>query len=212
MDTFTSVLGGITTFGILGNLAHNLGIEDVGKVVSGGVGLAFVSYPDALAKMEYVPQVFSSLFFFMLFVLGVGSLMALVNAVSTVVWDQFPKLKYWQIVIPVCIAGFLVGLFYVTPGGQWLLNLVDYYGATFLIFVLAIGELIGMFWIYGLENFCNDVEFMLDRRPSAYWKICWGFVTPVLMMIIFVYSMITMEPLKYNNMDYPEEYLSEFDN
>lgn len=57
MDTFTSILGGITTFAVLGNLAHNLGITDISKVVAGGVGLAFVSYPDALAKIEFVPQV-----------------------------------------------------------------------------------------------------------------------------------------------------------
>lgn len=57
MDTFTSILGGITTFAVLGNLAHNLGIQDISKVVSGGVGLAFVSYPDALAKIEFIPQV-----------------------------------------------------------------------------------------------------------------------------------------------------------
>lgn len=57
MDTFTSILGGVTTFAVLGNLAYNLGIDDIGKVVSGGVGLAFISYPDAIAKIEYLPQV-----------------------------------------------------------------------------------------------------------------------------------------------------------
>lgn len=57
MDTFTSVLAGIATFAVLGNLAHNLGITDIRKVVNGGIGLAFVSYPDALAKIEFIPQV-----------------------------------------------------------------------------------------------------------------------------------------------------------
>lgn len=37
-----------------------------------------------------------------------------------------------------CITGFLVGLIYITPGGQWMLNLVDHFGGTFLIFALAI--------------------------------------------------------------------------
>lgn len=51
----------------------------------------------------------------MLFVLGVGSLVALTNAVITVIWDQFPKLKYWQVAIVVCILGFFSGLIYITP-------------------------------------------------------------------------------------------------
>lgn len=146
----------------------------------------------------------------MLLVLGVGSLNALVNAVATAIWDTFPKLRYWQIVLPISIIGFFLGLLFVTPGGQWLLNLVDYFGGTFLIFVLAIGELVGVFWVYGLENFCNDAEFMLNRHPSCYWKICWGVVTPVLMIVIFIYSMITLEPLTYNGNDYPDGYLSKW--
>lgn len=58
MDTFTSLLSGITIFGILGNLAHELNYDDVGQVIgSGGTGLAFISYPDAIAKSPVVPQV-----------------------------------------------------------------------------------------------------------------------------------------------------------
>ena len=56
LDTFTSLLSGITIFGILGNLAYILN-QEVGDVVgTGGTGLAFVSYPDAIAK-TFQPQV-----------------------------------------------------------------------------------------------------------------------------------------------------------
>lgn len=58
MDTFTSLLAGFTIFGILGNLAHEKGEKDIGKVIgAGGTGLAFISYPDAIAKFEGAPQV-----------------------------------------------------------------------------------------------------------------------------------------------------------
>jgi solute carrier family 6 amino acid transporter-like protein 5/7/9/14 len=56
MDTATSFFGGITIFAILGNLAHESG-KNVSEVVSVSTGLAFVSYPDAIAKFQYVPQV-----------------------------------------------------------------------------------------------------------------------------------------------------------
>lgn len=42
IDTLTSLIGGFTIFAILGNLAHNLGIEDIGDVVKSGTGLAFI--------------------------------------------------------------------------------------------------------------------------------------------------------------------------
>lgn len=57
LDTFTSLIAGFTIFGILGNLAHELGTEDISNVVRGGTGLAFVSYPDAIAKFNVLPQV-----------------------------------------------------------------------------------------------------------------------------------------------------------
>lgn len=57
LDTFTSLLSGVIIFGILGNLAHELGTTDIQSVVKGGTGLAFISYPDAIAKFKFVPQV-----------------------------------------------------------------------------------------------------------------------------------------------------------
>lgn len=42
MDTVTSFIAGITIFGILGNLAHNLDLDDIQSVVKSGTGLAFI--------------------------------------------------------------------------------------------------------------------------------------------------------------------------
>lgn len=138
LDTFTSLLAGITIFGILGNLAHNMQIDDISKVVQSGTGLAFISYPDAISKFEYLPQVklfecrprmflksyvflftllqaFAVLFFFMLFTLGIGSVVALQNVVVTVLCDQFPGLKYARVAAITSVCGFLSGLVYLTP-------------------------------------------------------------------------------------------------
>lgn len=43
------------------------------QVVKSGAGLAFVSYPEVLAKFDFCPQVFAVLFFLMLITLGLGS-------------------------------------------------------------------------------------------------------------------------------------------
>lgn len=57
LDTFTSFIAGCTIFGILGHFAHKTGIEDIGVAIQGGPGLAFISYPDAIARFEFMPQV-----------------------------------------------------------------------------------------------------------------------------------------------------------
>lgn len=87
-----------------------------------------------------------------------------------------------------------------------MLNLVDFYGGTLLIFALAMFEMAAVFWIYGIENFCWDLEYMTGRKASLYWRICWCIVTPVFMIFIFVYSMATFTPLQYSGWDYPDTY------
>lgn len=51
----------------------------------------------------------------MLFVLGVGSLVALQGCANVVILDAIPSLKPWQVSTGTAITGFLVGLVYVTP-------------------------------------------------------------------------------------------------
>ncbi|KAB0805143.1 hypothetical protein PPYR_02113 [Photinus pyralis] len=115
LDTFTSLLAGTTIFGILGNLAHELNVPVEDVVKSGGTGLAFISYPDAIAKFQSVPWLFAILFFIMLFVLGIGSLVALHGCANTMIMDNFPTIKPWKVSAATALFGFLVGLVYITP-------------------------------------------------------------------------------------------------
>ncbi|XP_046589864.1 sodium-dependent nutrient amino acid transporter 1 [Neodiprion lecontei] len=203
LDTFTSFMAGCTIFGILGNLAHEMGTDDIGTVVRGGTGLAFISYPEALARFPAVPQLFAVLFFIMMFVLGIGSAQSLVGVIASVITDRFTSFKQMYVVGVISIIGFLLGLTYVTPGGQWILTLVDYYGGTFTAIIVGVTEVTTIFWIYGLNNFLNDVEFMLGYRPGLYWRLCWLLITPLLMIIVLVYTFAVYEDVTYNDEYFP---------
>ena len=50
MDTFTSLLAGITVFSVLGYLAQAYDKEVPDILGSGGTGIAFISYPAAIAE------------------------------------------------------------------------------------------------------------------------------------------------------------------
>lgn len=115
MDTFTSMLAGVIIFGILGNLAHVTGKSDITQVIQGGTGLAFVSYPDAISKFEFAPQLFAAVFFFMLFLLGVGTIIGMTSCVITAIRDRFPKIKIWQVTVVIAVVEFWIGIVYLTP-------------------------------------------------------------------------------------------------
>lgn len=42
-----------------------------------------------------------------------------------------------------------------------MLNLVDYYGGTFIIFIFVLFEVIGVAWVYG-------IIVTLPRNPNSY--------------------------------------------
>ncbi|XP_043652864.1 sodium-dependent nutrient amino acid transporter 1 isoform X2 [Drosophila teissieri] len=203
LDTMTSLLAGFTIFGILGHLAHEIGTDDIGSVVKGGAGLAFISYPDAIAKFKQLPQIFSVLFFLMLFVLGIGSNIAMTSCSVTAIRDRFPNFGQWQCSLLIAVVSFFIGLVYITPGGQYMLTLVDFFGASMIALVLGIAELYTIGWIYGTDRLCKDIEFMLGRKVGLYWRLCWSIFTPLIMTVILIYFYATYEPLTYNNIVYP---------
>jgi solute carrier family 6 amino acid transporter-like protein 5/7/9/14 len=55
----------------------------------------------------------------------------------------------------------------------------------------------------GVDNFCSDIEFMVGRKLSAYWRLCWGIITPVLMISILAYAIVTMKPETYQDKPFP---------
>lgn len=80
------------------------------------------------------------------------------------------------------------------------MNLVDYHGAGIIMFIFALFELYTFCYIYGVNRVCVDAKFMLGFTPGIFWRICWWFVTPMLMTIIVTSEIIGFKPLEG---DYP---------
>ena len=70
---------------------------DVKHVAEGGQGLAFVAYPEALSQLP-LPWLWSVLFFFMLFLLGLDSEFALLETALTAMYDGFPKIRKYKVI------------------------------------------------------------------------------------------------------------------
>lgn len=101
-------------------------------------------------KHNYL-KMFAVLFFLMLFVLGIGSTVGMGSCILRVIRDQFGLRSppIWKLASGLAVLGFTVSIVYMTPGGQFILNLVDFYGVSFTALILAIGELVAVAWIYG---------------------------------------------------------------
>jgi len=204
----TSVFAGFVVFSFLGFMA-NIQEKAVKDVVESGPALAFIAYPEALASMP-VPQLWSFLFFLMLLTLGLDSMFTFVETITTAFMDHFTKLaphKHW-VVIGVCAVGFILGLSMCSAGGILMFTLIDATCASWNILLFAIIELILVAWMYGVDNFMDNIREMkmnLPKPVEMYWKICWMFVTPLLLTVVLVLQFVYAEEVKYGQYTFPDE-------
>jgi SNF family Na+-dependent transporter len=93
-------------FGLSGELKRQLGVERIEDVVKSGQGLAFIAYPEAVSLLA-VPPLWSFLFFFMLFLLGLDSEFALLETVLSGIYDLIPKTRKHKPLVTLALASAL---------------------------------------------------------------------------------------------------------
>merc|ERR1719369_1834523 len=131
--SITAIFCGFVIFAVLGVMAEAMGVE-VKDVASGGAGLAFIVYPEAVTTMPFSP-IWSVLFFLMIICLGIGTQIATVT--TTVTDASKVLLRHKSIVtIFVCLGGFVVGLPLCSGLGMYLLQLMDNYVATWSVLII----------------------------------------------------------------------------
>lgn len=42
----------------------------------------------------------------------------------------------------------------------------------------------------GITQFCNDVKEMLGFTPGWYWRVCWVAISPIFLLVSFLYSFL----------------------
>ncbi|XP_075875950.1 sodium- and chloride-dependent GABA transporter 3-like [Nelusetta ayraudi] len=203
LNSGTSFVAGFVVFSVLGFMAHQLGVT-VDAVAESGPGLAFITYPQATAMMP-LSQFWTVCFFLMLFLLAVDTHFVTVESFVTTAVDLFPRwfrapVRRELFVLAICGVCFLVHLVFVTQGGIYVFQLTDFYGSTRACqdFV-AICECLAIGWIFGADRYMDLMEEMTGQRPSVFFKLCWKFITPSLLLFSLLLYVIDYQHIKINN-------------
>ncbi|CAL9689121.1 unnamed protein product [Knipowitschia caucasica] len=201
----TSVYAGFVIFSILGFMAHHLNVP-VSEVADHGPGLAFVAYPEALTLLPISP-LWSLLFFFMLILLGLGTQFCLLETLVTAIVDEIGTdwiiRNKTVVTLSIAILGFLLGVPLTTRAGIYWLLLMDNYAASFSLVIISCIMCICVMYIYGHKNYFKDVEMMLGFPPPLFFRICWRFISPVIISFILIFTVIQYKPITYNDYVYP---------
>lgn len=203
LNSGTSFVAGFAIFSVLGFMAYEQNI-DISKVAESGPGLAFIAYPRAVAMMPF-PQIWAIFFFVMIILLGLDSEFVGLEALATAISDLNPS--YFHVghrrkflLLAISVVSFCIGLVMVTEGGLYIFQLFDYYacsGMTLLLFAFLQSVAIG--WVYGADRFYENIEDMIGYKPLPLIKYCLKYVTPVICLGTFIFSLVKYTPVKFNN-------------
>lgn len=186
-NSLFSIIAGFAVFSVLGHLAWKQGVE-LDDLSTGGLGLAFIAFPAALAELP-AAQFFSVCFFLMLLTLGIDSAFALTEAVITVLRDFLSEKHHARIPYYVCAAGWLSSLAYVTDGGLFLLNVVDHFVSTYLLMPVGLAECLAVAWVYGAKRFADEMQADTGVKMGRVWEYVWKYVTPGMLAVALVIAL-----------------------
>ncbi|XP_040918144.1 sodium- and chloride-dependent GABA transporter 2-like isoform X2 [Toxotes jaculatrix] len=199
LNSGTSFVAGFAVFSALGFMAHKQGIP-INMVVESGPGLAFIAFPQAVAMMP-LPQLWAACFFIMLILLGLDTLFAGLETITSSLIDIFPRRmrRPWRreiFLVFFCSVCFMLQIPLTAQGGVYLFQLIDYYGANgACILFVSVVQCVAVGWAFGAERMRDAVEAMTGQRPWVLFKLCWRYFTPLICTVCFICSFLDYQPL-----------------
>lgn len=166
-----SFLAGFAIFGTLGHIAASQGVDVASISGSGGVGLAFVVYPEAITKLPFGAWgqvLFALSFFIMLLTLGIDSAFSLVEAVVAAVVDKFEVDKK-KTTMAVVVAAALLSLIFATKAGLYWLDIVDYHLNNYALLPISVIELIILITVFKVDKLREFVNAKSDIKVGKWF-------------------------------------------
>ncbi|XP_046953421.1 sodium- and chloride-dependent transporter XTRP3 isoform X3 [Lynx rufus] len=168
---------------------RNCSLESELATAVQGTGLSFIVYTEAIKNMA-ASQLWSVLYFFMLLMLGIGSMLGNTAAILTpltdskVISSHLPKEAISGLV---CLVNCVIGLVFTMEAGNYWFDIFNDYAATLPLLFIVLVEIVAVCYVFGLRRFESDLKAMTGRTLNWYWKAMWAGVSPLLIISLFVF-------------------------
>lgn len=189
-------LAAIGVFAVLGFLAAASNAEVTEVAGTGGVGLAFIAFPQIINTLPGLNTLFGVLFFGTLFFAGLTSAVSIMEPGIAAIREKF-HLSRTAAVNWICGTAALISMLYVTRGGLFYLDTADRFLNNFGIVVCGLIEVILVAWIARelnlLAEHANATSYI---RLGLWWKASLLAITPLLLGTMTIYNLWneTQEP------------------
>jgi SNF family Na+-dependent transporter len=163
-----------------------LGLSGTIAAVQGGTfGLGFTTLPVVFAHMGPVGNLVGAIWFFMLFLAAITSSISMYQ----------PSLAFFQeslgwsrkaattLMVAICVIGSFLVMYYSKDGIFW--TAIDDWVGTFLIFLLAMVQIICFAWIFGIERGWKEAHLGAQMRIPGFYKVVMKYVAPLYLIVVF---------------------------
>lgn len=210
INYLTSLFAGLITFAILGYMSTYSGIA-LDSVADIGLGFCFMVYTEALAQLP-LASLNSFIFFAIILLLGLNNQLTVIETVITTIVDTWPhKLRYRRplVIIILCGLMFIFSSTMCFGNGFYIMQILDTFAGTFTGMIVGILQLIAIAWVYGMENFMQDIDDMIGFHRSllpsrSYWYFMWRYLSASVLFAILLFCFTDLPKLQYRSQEFPD--------
>jgi neurotransmitter:Na+ symporter, NSS family len=157
----------------------------IGAVQGGTFGLGFQTLPVVFAHMGAFGNFIGAVFFFMLFLAAITSSISMYQ----------PSLAFFQeslgwsrkaattLMVSICIVGSFLVMYFSRGGLFW--STIDDWVGTFLIFVLAMVQIVLFSWVFGVDRGMREAHHGAQIHIPHFYRFIMKYVTPTYLVVIF---------------------------
>lgn len=162
-----------------------LGLSGTIAAVQGGsFGLGFTTLPVVFAHMP-MGNLVGAIWFFMLFLAAITSSISMYQPAVAFVQEALgcTRRAATTVIVGVCVPASFLVMYYSRDGLFW--STIDDWVGTFLIFVLAMVQILCFSWIFGLERGWAEAHRGASIRIPAVYKLVMKYVAPAYLLVVF---------------------------
>jgi SNF family Na+-dependent transporter len=147
---------------------------------SGTFNLGFVTMPLIFGQIP-AGQLFSGLWFALLFIAGITSSVSLIQPAVSFLEDElgWGRRKSVLALAAVSLAACLPAIFFL---GHGFVDELDFWGGTFFLVVFATIEVILFAWVYGIDRGWQEMHQGARIRIPIFYKYVIKYVTPLFLL------------------------------
>jgi SNF family Na+-dependent transporter len=155
-------------------------------VATGSFGLGFQTLPVVFAQMGPFGNLIGAIFFLMLFLAAITSSISMYQPAVAFLQEalRVERGRAVNMVVGISVIGTAMTLWFTEGGVFW--STLDFWVGTFLIFVLAMVEIITFSWLFGIERGWREIHIgALIQLPTVV-KVVMKYVAPLYLIVVFV--------------------------